>query len=94
MLLNNVGAFSRGLFSHEGPTEEQMSQASSPPKLRIPWFPSLLRSIILLAYNSIDSVVLCSVGNLAGCCGYALFNACATCCFLAVMLPSLRPLPM
>eukprot|EP00904_Undaria_pinnatifida_P000379 jgi/Undpi1/10341/HiC_scaffold_29.g12791.m1 len=28
MLLKNVGAFSRGLFSHEGPTEEQMSQTS------------------------------------------------------------------
>ena len=26
MLLKNVGAFSRGLFSHEGPSEEQMAQ--------------------------------------------------------------------
>ncbi|CAM9875916.1 unnamed protein product [Ectocarpus sp. 6 AP-2014] len=28
LLLNNVGAFSRGLFSHEGPTEDQMNEAS------------------------------------------------------------------
>ncbi|CAM9907414.1 unnamed protein product, partial [Hapterophycus canaliculatus] len=28
LLLGNVGAFSRGLFSHEGPTEEQMKETS------------------------------------------------------------------
>ncbi|CAM9883178.1 unnamed protein product [Scytosiphon promiscuus] len=28
VLLGNIGAFSRGLFSHEGPTEEQMKEAS------------------------------------------------------------------
>lgn len=71
MLLNNVGAFSRGLFSHEGPTAEQMSQASSPLKLRrLSFTPHYFEvSFLVRARQQYSVCVVVSVGNLPGCWG-------------------------